>query len=61
VLERLGHVAEGVYCAETVTRLAQDHAVAMPIADMVSAVIHGRIAPRDAVLWLMRRDSRFEV
>ena len=61
ILERLGHVAEGVYCAETVTRLAHDHGVAMPIADAVSAVIHRRIHPRDAVLALMRRDSRFEI
>ncbi len=60
ILERLGHVAEGVYCAETVTRLAHDHGVAMPIADMVSAVIHRRIAARDAVASLMRRDSRGE-
>jgi glycerol-3-phosphate dehydrogenase (NAD(P)+) len=61
ILERLGHVAEGVYCAETVTRLAQDHRVPMPITDMVSAVIHGRIVPRDAVLSLMRRDSTSEI
>ena len=60
ILERLGHVAEGVYCAETVMRLAHDRGVAMPIADMVSAVIHHRIAPRDAVASLMRRDSRDE-
>ena len=60
ILQKLGHVAEGVYCAETVTRLAHDHGVAMPIADMVSAVIHRRIAARDAVGSLMRRDSRSE-
>jgi glycerol-3-phosphate dehydrogenase (NAD(P)+) len=60
ILERLGHVAEGVHCAETVTRLAHDNGVAMPIADMVSAVIHHRIAARDAVASLMRRDSREE-
>jgi len=60
ILERLGHVAEGVYCAETVTRLAHRLGVAMPIADMVSAVIHRRIAARDAVTSLMRRDSRDE-
>jgi glycerol-3-phosphate dehydrogenase (NAD(P)+) len=61
ILERLGHVAEGVHCADTVTRLAYDHDVAMPIADAVTAVIHRRMAPRDAVLSLMRRDSRFEI
>ena len=60
ILQKLGHVAEGVHCAETVTRLAHDHGVAMPIADMVSAVIHRRIAARDAVASLMRRDSRSE-
>jgi glycerol-3-phosphate dehydrogenase (NAD(P)+) len=60
ILERLGHVAEGVRCAETITRLAHELGVAMPIADAVGAVIHRRIAPRDAVAALMRRDSRFE-
>jgi glycerol-3-phosphate dehydrogenase (NAD(P)+) len=60
ILEKLGHVAEGVYCADTVTRLAHEHGVAMPLADAVSAVIHRRLAPRDAVVQLMRRDSRFE-
>lgn len=60
VLEQLGHVAEGVYCAETVTRIAHDNGVSAPIADAVSAVIHRRINPRDAVLALMRRDARME-
>jgi len=60
VLERVGHVAEGVHCADTVTRLAYDRGVAMPIADAVSAVIHRRLGPRDAVARLMRRDSRAE-
>jgi glycerol-3-phosphate dehydrogenase (NAD(P)+) len=60
ILERLGHVAEGVHCADTVTRLAHDHGVAMPIADAVTAVVHRRIAPRDAVASLMRRDPRLE-
>jgi len=60
ILERLGHVAEGVYCADTVTRLAHEHGVAMPIADAVTAVIRRRLRPRDAVAQLMRRDARFE-
>jgi len=61
ILQRLGHVAEGVHCADTVTRLAYEHGVSMPIADAVSAVLHRRLAPRDAVLALMRRDARFEI
>jgi len=60
ILQRLGHVAEGVRCADTVARLAHDHGVAMPIADAVNGVIHRRLAPRDAVASLMRRDPRFE-
>ncbi|MET0382851.1 MAG: NAD(P)H-dependent glycerol-3-phosphate dehydrogenase [Burkholderiaceae bacterium] len=59
-LERLGHVAEGVHCAETVARLAHEHGVTMPIADAVSSVIHRRMNPRDAVLALMRRGARQE-
>jgi glycerol-3-phosphate dehydrogenase (NAD(P)+) len=60
ILEKLGHVAEGVHCAQTVAKLAQLHGVAMPIADAVSAVLNRRLGPRDAVLQLMRRDARFE-
>jgi len=60
ILAQLGHVAEGVHCAQTVARLAHEHGVAMPIADAVTAVLRGVIAPRDAVLQLMRRDARFE-
>jgi len=60
ILQKLGHVAEGVHCAQTVARLAHDHGVAMPVADAVTAVIQRLIAPRDAVLHLMRRDARFE-
>jgi glycerol-3-phosphate dehydrogenase (NAD(P)+) len=60
VLEHVGHVAEGVYCADTITRLAHDHGVPVPIADAVAAVIHRRLSARDAVLQLMRRDVRSE-
>jgi glycerol-3-phosphate dehydrogenase (NAD(P)+) len=60
ILERLGHVAEGVHCAQAVARLAHDHGVAMPIADAVSAVLNRRLKPRDAVGALMRRDPRDE-
>jgi glycerol-3-phosphate dehydrogenase (NAD(P)+) len=61
ILERLGHVAEGVHCAQAVARLAHDHGVAMPIADAVCAVLHRRLKPRDAVGALMRRDPRGEI
>jgi glycerol-3-phosphate dehydrogenase (NAD(P)+) len=60
ILEKLGHVAEGVHCAQTVARLAQKHGVAMPITDAVTAVVNRRIMARDAVMQLMRRDARFE-
>jgi glycerol-3-phosphate dehydrogenase (NAD(P)+) len=60
ILERLGHVAEGVHCAQAVARLAQERGVAMPIADAVSAVLHRRLRPRDAVIALMRRGPRDE-
>ncbi len=60
VLQKLGHVAEGVHCAQTVARMAQELGVAMPIADAVTAVLNRRLTPKDAVLQLMRRDARFE-
>jgi len=61
ILSRLGHVAEGVYSAQTVARLAFEHGVGMPITDAVTAVVNGVVGPREAVVQLMRRDARFEV
>jgi glycerol-3-phosphate dehydrogenase (NAD(P)+) len=60
VLHELGHVAEGVASAATVLRRARALGVDMPITESVVAVLEGRLAPRQAVYELMRREARAE-
>jgi glycerol-3-phosphate dehydrogenase (NAD(P)+) len=60
ILGALGHVAEGVRCAQAVLGIAQAHAIEMPITQAVCAVLFDGVAPRDAVSALLRRDSKAE-
>lgn len=61
ILEELGHVAEGVYTAREVERLAGKLGVEMPISLAVAAVLDGRLSARDAVEQLMARDPKEEI
>jgi glycerol-3-phosphate dehydrogenase (NAD(P)+) len=60
ILHELGHVAEGVYSAETVLNRAHSLGVEMPITQAVVAVLRGELAPRAAVAALMTREARAE-
>jgi glycerol-3-phosphate dehydrogenase (NAD(P)+) len=60
VLAELGHVAEGVLCAHATLRLAQTHAVDMPITRAVCAVLSGAATPRQAVTALLAREAKAE-
>ncbi|AKJ69248.1 glycerol-3-phosphate dehydrogenase [Pandoraea thiooxydans] len=60
VLAALGHVAEGVRCAQTVLALARQHQVTMPITEAVCAVLFEQLTPRAAVESLLKRDARAE-
>ena len=60
IVARLGHVAEGVYCAQAAEALARAHRVDMPIVSAVNAVLAGRQQARDAVLALLSREPRNE-
>jgi glycerol-3-phosphate dehydrogenase (NAD(P)+) len=60
VLRELGHVAEGVYTARAVNRLAREIGVEMPITRAVCRVIDGSIPAADAVQELLQRDSKPE-
>ncbi|AFT84395.1 glycerol-3-phosphate dehydrogenase (NAD(P)+) [Paraburkholderia phenoliruptrix BR3459a] len=60
ILGGLGHVAEGVRCAQAVLAIARAHAIDMPITQAVCAVLFDGVAPRDAVSALLRRDSKAE-
>lgn len=60
IVARLGHVAEGVHCAQAAESLARAHGVDMPIVSAVNAVLSGRHSARDAVLALLSREPRNE-
>lgn len=60
ILSRLGHVAEGVYSAETVLARARSLQVEMPITEAVVEVLAGRAAPLQAMWQLMSREARSE-
>lgn len=60
ILRDLGHVAEGVYTARAVHRLARELGVDMPITRAVCQVLDEGIAPRDAVQDLLQREPKPE-
>ena len=60
VLEDLGHVAEGVYTAREVAKLAKGRRVDMPVTDAVNRVLEGSLAPKAAVEQLLSRDPKSE-
>lgn len=60
IVAELGHVAEGVRCAQAVRALAQDRGVDMPITDAVAGVLFDGDSPRDMVTRLLSRDPRDE-
>ncbi|MDR0776120.1 MAG: NAD(P)-dependent glycerol-3-phosphate dehydrogenase [Azonexus sp.] len=61
ILDELGHVAEGVYTAREVDRLARELGVDMPISAAVAAVLDGRLGAAEAVAQLMARDPKEEL
>jgi glycerol-3-phosphate dehydrogenase (NAD(P)+) len=59
-LSGLGHIAEGVYTARAVARLASDHGIEMPITRAVCRVLEDPSAARAAVQDLMAREQKRE-
>lgn len=60
IVTELGHVAEGVRCAQAVRALAQDRGVDMPITNAVAAVLFDGDSAHDMVKHLLARDPRDE-
>ncbi len=60
ILQRLGHVAEGVYSAPTVLSRAQSLGVEMPITAAVVDVLEGRLDTHGAMEALMGRQAKSE-
>jgi glycerol-3-phosphate dehydrogenase (NAD(P)+) len=60
ILAELGHVAEGVYSAREVMRLAEQLAVDMPITRAVCRVLDDPAAAATAVQELLQREPKAE-
>ncbi|WP_334187762.1 NAD(P)H-dependent glycerol-3-phosphate dehydrogenase [Noviherbaspirillum sp.] len=60
IVKELGHVAEGVRCAQAVRALAADMGVDMPITAAVAAVLFDGDSPRGMLQKLLSRDPRDE-
>jgi glycerol-3-phosphate dehydrogenase (NAD(P)+) len=61
IVAELGHVAEGVYTAQTVLELSRDRGVDMPIASSVADVLAGHCSAREALHALLAREPQPEV
>jgi glycerol-3-phosphate dehydrogenase (NAD(P)+) len=53
-------VAEGVRTTDAALALGARHGVELPIAAQMAAVLHGRVAPLEAVQRLMLRPPKAE-
>lgn len=60
VLADLGHVAEGVACADVVGVRGEELGVELPIVNAVRAVLAGSVGAREAVLALLAREPKRE-
>jgi len=60
ILQNLGHVAEGVYTAPEVVRIAANLGLEMPLTEAVCGVIEGKLTAAAAAEALMRRDPKTE-
>lgn len=60
IVSELGHVAEGVRCAQAVRALAAQCQVEMPIANAVAGVLFDGDSPREMVTRILARDPRQE-
>jgi glycerol-3-phosphate dehydrogenase (NAD(P)+) len=61
ILANLGHVAEGVACANAASDLADKYKVDMPILKAVNGVISGHIDARSAIAALVARKPKAEL
>ena len=60
IVQELGHVAEGVRCAQAVRALAGELGVDMPITHAVAGVLFDGISASDMIARLLSRDAKQE-
>lgn len=61
IVQELGHVAEGVRCAQAVKSLAAALGIEMPITDAVAGVLFDGVSAPQMIERLLARDARQEV
>ncbi len=61
IIEDLGHVAEGVRCAQAVKAIAQKHGVEMPITEAVASVLFEQVPAAEMIQRLLARDAKHEI
>ncbi|MDR0996853.1 MAG: glycerol-3-phosphate dehydrogenase, partial [Zoogloeaceae bacterium] len=61
ILERLGHVAEGVPTTRATCQLARAKNIDMPIAEATLSILEGRVEAREVVPELLSRDPKPEL
>jgi glycerol-3-phosphate dehydrogenase (NAD(P)+) len=61
IVKELGHVAEGVRCAQAVKLLAEKLGVEMPVTDAVAGVLFDGISVQEMIERLMARDAKQEI
>ncbi|MBR7800442.1 NAD(P)H-dependent glycerol-3-phosphate dehydrogenase [Undibacterium fentianense] len=60
IIQDLGHVAEGVRCAQAVQALAQERQVEMPITNAVASVLFEHVPAREMIDKLLSREAKTE-
>lgn len=60
IIQELGHVAEGVRCAQAVQALAQDLGLDMPITNAVAGVLFDQVPARQMIERLLARNAKVE-
>jgi len=61
IVQELGHVAEGVPCAQAVRELAARLGVEMPLTNGVAAMLFDGVQPQQLVAQMLARDPRDEI
>ncbi|GAB3779738.1 NAD(P)H-dependent glycerol-3-phosphate dehydrogenase [Dyella agri] len=59
-VRQIGQVVESVLTADEVARLADQHALDLPISAGVRAVLHGEVTPAEGLKMLMAREQKPE-
>ena len=60
ILQKLGHIAEGVHTARAVLKLSQELDVEMPITQAVCSILNDEVPAKKALETLLKREQKIE-